>query len=41
VKCWFEWYNHNRPHQSLNYKTPEEVYRLSLAIAKLTSPDLS
>jgi putative transposase len=38
VKCWFEWYNHSRPHQSLDYKTPEEVYQLSLAIAELTHP---
>lgn len=35
VKHWFEWYNHIRPHQSLDYKTPEERYRLSLVIAEL------
>lgn len=24
-------YNHARPHQSLRYKTPDEVHRVSLA----------
>ncbi len=23
---WFQWYNQHRPHQSLNYQTPDEVY---------------
>lgn len=23
---WFEWYNQKRPHQALNYRTPEAVY---------------
>jgi putative transposase len=36
VKHWFEWYNHIRPHQSLDYKTPEEIYRLSLVFAELS-----
>lgn len=26
VKDWFQWYNQSRPHQSLNYKTPDEIY---------------
>jgi putative transposase len=35
VKQWFEWYNQIRPHQALGYKTPEQVYRESLAITQL------
>jgi putative transposase len=26
VRRWFEWYNQKRPHQALNYRTPEVVY---------------
>ena len=26
VRRWFEWYNQERPHQALNYRTPEVVY---------------
>lgn len=26
LRCYFSFYNQQRPHQSLNYKTPEEVY---------------
>jgi putative transposase len=26
VRRWLEWYNHERPHQALNYRTPEVVY---------------
>ena len=26
VTAWFHWYNRQRPHQSLNYRTPDEVY---------------
>jgi putative transposase len=26
VRKWFEWYNQKRPHQALNYRTPEVVY---------------
>jgi putative transposase len=26
VNDWFRWYNQHRPHQSLNYQTPDEVY---------------
>ena len=27
VKKWFHWYNQERLHQSLDYRTPDEVYR--------------
>jgi putative transposase len=30
VKKWFNWYNGERPHQALEYQTPDEVYRKSL-----------
>lgn len=30
VKEWFEWYNQERPHQSLNYRTPNQFYLESL-----------
>ena len=26
VGDWFEFYNHHRPHQALDYRTPAEVY---------------
>lgn len=26
VTTWFHWYNRQRPHQSLNYRTPDEIY---------------
>lgn len=26
VRKWFEWYNQKRPHQALDYRTPEVVY---------------
>ena len=26
VTAWFHWYNRQRPHQSLNYRTPDELY---------------
>jgi len=26
IKNWFHWYNRERPHQSLNYRTPDEIY---------------
>lgn len=29
MKKWFDWYNEERSHQSLNYETPNEVYRNS------------
>ena len=25
IRRWVDWYNTDRPHQSLNYKTPKEV----------------
>lgn len=25
IRVWIDWYNHERPHQSLNYKTPSEA----------------
>ena len=28
---YFEFYNHRRPHQALDYRTPAEVYRASSA----------
>ena len=32
LRKYFEFYNHRRPHQSLGYKTPAEVYRSGEAI---------
>ena len=26
VNTWFHWYNRQRPHQSLSYRTPDEIY---------------
>ena len=26
VTTWFHWYNRQRPHQSLDYRTPDEIY---------------
>ena len=26
VTTWFHWYTRQRPHQSLNYRTPDEIY---------------
>ena len=26
LKAYFEFYNHERPHQSLGYRTPKKVY---------------
>lgn len=34
VKKWFDWYNEERSHQSLDYKTPNEVYRNSRLMLK-------
>jgi putative transposase len=31
VNGWFQWYNQHRPHQSLNYQTPDEVYYVTTA----------
>ena len=30
VNEWFKWYNDERPHQSLDYRTPDEVYKEKL-----------
>ena len=30
VNRWFDWYNHHRPHQALDYRTPNQVYQNSL-----------
>jgi putative transposase len=27
LEGWFAFYNHERPHQGLDYRTPAEVYR--------------
>jgi putative transposase len=27
LEGWFRFYNHERPHQGLGYRTPAEVYR--------------
>lgn len=32
VNQWFSWYNHERPHQSLGYQTPGQLYLESLEI---------
>jgi putative transposase len=29
MRKWFDWYNQERPHQALGYKTPEAVYQES------------
>lgn len=34
VKKWFDWYNEERSHQSLEYRTPNEVYRNSKLMLK-------
>ena len=28
LKQWFDWYNRRRPHQALDYRTPDETYQL-------------
>ena len=30
VNQWFDWYNQHRPHQALDYRTPNQVYQNSL-----------
>nr|WP_315852092.1 integrase core domain-containing protein [Tautonia rosea] len=32
LEGWFAFYNHERPHQSLSYRTPAEVYHNAQAI---------
>jgi transposase InsO family protein len=39
VKKWLTWYNEERPHQALDYQTPERVYRQSLKVAKTLSTE--
>jgi len=34
VKKWLNWYNQKRPHQALDYQTPDEVYWQSLKSTK-------
>ena len=35
VNKWFYWYNQSRPHQALDYQTPEQVYRDGLPLAEV------
>lgn len=37
VNKWFNWYNKERPHQALDYQTPDEVYRRSLTMTRKLS----
>ncbi|QYO64677.1 integrase core domain-containing protein [Leptolyngbya sp. 7M] len=34
VQRWFHWYNQERPHQALKYRTPEVVYWETRLLAK-------
>ena len=34
VTRWFDWYNQERPHQALGYRTPEEVYSEECSVSK-------
>jgi putative transposase len=34
VNKWFNWYNKERPHQALDYQTPDEVYHRSLTMTR-------
>jgi putative transposase len=34
VSQWFDWYNDERPHQALQYRTPHEVYQESCLLLK-------
>jgi len=34
VRQWFDWYNQERPHQALNYRTPETVYWEGRSVCK-------
>ena len=31
LRLWFEFYNKDRLHQALEYRTPDEVYRMGMA----------
>jgi putative transposase len=35
VSRWFDWYNHKRPHQALQYRTPQDVYQESCLLLKV------
>lgn len=37
VNKWFNWYNKERPHQALDYQTPDEVYYRSLTMTRKLS----
>jgi putative transposase len=37
VNKWFYWYNQERPHQALDYQTPDEVYRQILTMTRRLS----
>lgn len=37
VNKWFNWYNKERPHQALDYQTPDEVYCQSLTMTRKLS----
>jgi putative transposase len=37
VNKWFNWYNQERPHQALDYQTPDKVYRQSLTMTRKLS----
>jgi len=34
VRKWFDWYNQKRPHQALDYRTPEVVYWEKRSLSK-------
>ncbi len=36
LERYFKFYNHERQHQSLNYKTPHEIYTEGRSISKAT-----
>lgn len=35
VARWFDWYNQERPHQALQYRTPQDVYQESCLLLKV------
>jgi putative transposase len=38
LQRWFSYYNQHRPHQALDYKTPNEFYLASLAGSSILEP---